>query len=130
MRKIDFSKSFKVFVKAYDSQGKRLGKSVTAYVAGKNNDTYTNPKAIKIAKKAYTLTVGQTKKINAKLKMTNNDKKLLAKKKIAKFRYSTSDKAVATVSKKGVIKAVGSGNCEIYVYAKNGKTKKINVTVK
>ena len=47
-----------------------------------------------------------------------------------RFRYVSSNKAVATVSQKGKIKAVGKGACSIYVYASNGYAKKVKVTVK
>ncbi|WP_081669989.1 Ig-like domain-containing protein [Butyrivibrio sp. AE3006] len=45
-------------------------------------------------------------------------------------RYSSSNKKVATVNKKGKITAKGVGKCKIYMYAKNGVAKSITVTVK
>ena len=47
----------------------------------------------------------------------------------AKFRYASSNKKVAKVSRKGKIIAVGKGECIVYVYAVNGSAKKIKVTV-
>ena len=44
--------------------------------------------------------------------------------------FESSNKKVATVTKRGKIKAVGKGTCFIYVYAQNGVYKKIKVTVK
>lgn len=44
--------------------------------------------------------------------------------------YESSNTKVATVSKKGVVKAKGKGTCYIYVYAQNGVYKRIKVTVK
>ncbi|MCR5337513.1 MAG: Ig-like domain-containing protein [Lachnospiraceae bacterium] len=68
---------------------------------------------------------GKTGKIKASVKV---------KKKVnyhtAKFRYESSDETVATVTKKGKVKAIGAGSCNIYVYAQNGLNKKIKVTVK
>ena len=46
------------------------------------------------------------------------------------LRFASSNKKVATVTEKGVIKAVGKGKCTIYVYAKNGYAKKVKVTVR
>lgn len=49
---------------------------------------------------------------------------------IAKFRYESTNAKVASVNKKGKIKAVGKGKCSIYVYAQNGIYKRIKITVK
>jgi len=49
---------------------------------------------------------------------------------IAKFRYESSNKKVATVNKKGKIKGISKGKATIYVYAQNGFYKTIKVTVK
>ena len=43
------------------------------------------------------------------------------------FAYFTD---VATVTNKGVIKGKKKGTCYIYVYAQNGISKKVKVTVK
>jgi uncharacterized protein YjdB len=48
----------------------------------------------------------------------------------AKFRYRASDKSIATVTKSGKIKGINKGTCTVYVYAINGKMKKVKVTVK
>lgn len=44
--------------------------------------------------------------------------------------YVSSDETVATVTKKGKIKAVGKGSCEIWAYAQNGRSCKVTVVVK
>lgn len=44
--------------------------------------------------------------------------------------YESSDINIATVSKKGVVKAKNKGTCYIYAYAQNGVFKKIKITVK
>ena len=56
-------------------------------------------------------------------------KKLKVKKHRA-IAYESSDKNIATVSKKGVIKARGKGTCKVFVYTQNGVSKAIKVTVK
>ena len=47
----------------------------------------------------------------------------------SKLRYLSSDRKVATVSKSGRITAKGTGKCTIYVFAHNGVSKSIRVTV-
>ena len=71
---------------------------------------------------------GKTANIKAKLILQKKSKKPL--KHCAKFRYASSNKKVAKVSKKGKITAVGKGKCNVYVYAVSGVSKKIKVTVK
>lgn len=44
--------------------------------------------------------------------------------------FESSDKSVATVTNKGVIKAKSIGTCTVYAYAQNGFMKKIKVTIK
>lgn len=44
--------------------------------------------------------------------------------------YESSNKSIATVSAKGVIKGKKKGTCVVYVYAQNGINKKITVIVK
>lgn len=49
---------------------------------------------------------------------------------VATLRYLSSNKKVATVSKSGKITAKGKGTCNIIVFAHNGASKQIKVTVK
>ena len=57
------------------------------------------------------------------------NKKLMPKSHVATLRYLTSNKKVATVSKSGKITARGKGSCVIYVFAHNGVSKQVKVTV-
>lgn len=107
-----------------------LAKSLTAHVVGRKNKKYTNVKSVKVEKSKYTIKVGKTKKIKASVKLEEKGKKQISTSHTAHFRYVSSDKSVATVSKNGKIKAVGKGTCDVYVYGKNGCGKKIKVTVK
>ncbi len=50
-KKIDFTKNFKLYVKAYDSNGNVVGNSVHAHFAGKDHEKYKNPKDIKLGAK-------------------------------------------------------------------------------
>ena len=62
--------------------------------------------------------------------LVNKNKKKLSNKHAREFRYETTNKEIATVSKKGRIAAVGKGSCAVYVYARNGYAKKLNIRVK
>ena len=46
------------------------------------------------------------------------------------FRYTSSNKKIATVNSKGKIIAISKGTCYIYVTAYSGAYAKIKVTVK
>ena len=64
------------------------------------------------------------------MKKVNPKKKLLGRSCAAKFRYKSNNKIIATVSKKGVVKAKSRGTCKIYVQTVNGIGKSMTVTVK
>ena len=72
---------------------------------------------------------GKGAKIKAGTVKENKRKKLLGTNHSAWYRYATSDTNVATVDKKGRIKAVGTGTCNVWVYAQNGRSKKLTVIV-
>ena len=127
-KKLNKRKIVKVYVVAKKGDTK-LAKSITVHVAGPKN-RYTNAKEIKLKKNSYKLKKGKSKKIKAKSILEDANKKMVPSSHCKKFRYVTSDKNVATVSKKGEIKARGKGTCTIYVYTVNGFTQKINVEVK
>ena len=119
---------YKVIVAAYKlTKGgeKRIiatSKSVHAATAGGKNG---NPTKISV-KKSVTVKVKKTVKLKAKQK-TNSGKKI---RKHRKLQFETSDPAIATVSKKGVIKGKKKGKCTVYVYAQNGLSAKVKVNVK
>lgn len=126
---ISLTRNFKLFVAAYDSSGTRVGRSIIAHIVGRKNTAYTNIKQVKVAQSSYTLSVGDTAKIEAEYVLVDSSKKMLSRAHARTFRYASSDTSVATVAG-GTIKAVGSGTCQVYVYAKNGYAKKITVKVK
>ena len=72
-----------------------------------------------LAKASKTLYLGGTYKIKVK----NAPKK-------AKITYKSSNKKIATVTSKGIIKGVKKGKCKVYAYAQNGVFKAVTVTVK
>ena len=55
--------------------------------------------------------------------------KLIGTDHAAEFRYTSSNSAIATVSKTGVITGVKAGTCTVYVQSVNGVYKAIKVTV-
>ena len=121
----------KCYVVAYKKvAGKKvtIGKSITGHAVGKKNTTVTDVKKIQTKKSAYSLKKGKTAKIKATIVKKNNKLPLFGH--TAKFRYDTSNKKVATVSKDGKITAKGKGTCYVYIYAVNGCAKKVKVTVK
>lgn len=127
MKKLKAGKYYKyivVAVKKENGTEKVLATSKSVHVAT-TGKKYGNPTDITGLKKSVTLKAGKTKKIKPVLKT-----KKKVKTHIAKFRYESSNKAVATVSKKGVIKAKKKGSCTIYVYAQNGLCKTVKVKVK
>ena len=132
-KKLKQKKNYKVYVLAYKLvNGKKvtLGKTIIAHIVGSKNTKYTNVKEVKVKKTSYSLKKGKTVKIQASTVLVNKDKKQLTNAHAKEFRYASTDKKVAKVSAKGKIKAVGKGKCTIYVYARNGYAKKINVKVK
>ncbi|WP_026510264.1 Ig-like domain-containing protein [Butyrivibrio sp. LC3010] len=128
-KKIDFTKNFKLYVKAYDSNGNLVGSSIHAHFVGKDNDKYKNPKEIKLFTKTLNLNKGQIAQVKASVKMESGKKKALPDDHVAEFRYRSNNENVAKVDKKGNVTAVGSGTCTVYVYARNGLAKKVSVTV-
>ena len=127
-KKLNRKRVVKAYVVAIKN-GKEIGRTLLGHAAGSKNSR-TNAKKVKVSKKTYTLTVGKSAKIKAKIVNEKRRKKLLRKNHCAKLRYTSSDPKVATVSKSGKIKAVGKGKCDIRVHAQNGRSCKITVTVK
>ena len=126
--------AYKAYVKAYTMKnGKKtyIGKSpvMHAYTSGASKK-YTNAKSITVNKTKVELKKGKTFKIKAKVKKLKKNKKLMPKTHVATIRYLSTDKKIATVSKKGKITAKGKGTCYVYAYAHNGIYKKVKVTVK
>ena len=108
----------------------KLGKSIVAHIVGRKNSAYTNAKSITLKTKKLSLTVGKTAKVKAKTVLVHKKRKQLTDAHAKEFRYASSNRHIATVTKNGKVKGVMAGTCKIYVYSRNGLTKAVNVTVK
>ena len=91
---------------------------------------YTNIKAVTVNKTKVSLSKGKTFNIKATAVKADKKKKVMANTHTPTLRYLTTNKNVATVSGSGKITAKGKGTCSIYVYAHNGVSKTVKVTVK
>ena len=87
---------------------------------------YANPSSVKTAKTKVTLKKGGSFNLKAKASLPKG-KKVQNHKKLS---YESSNKTIATVSSKGIVKGKKKGSCYIYAYAQNGIYKKVKVTVK
>lgn len=132
-KKIDLNRNYKIFVKAHklvDGKKVILSRTVIAHSTSVKNAKYTNVKDITVSKNSYNLSVGTTANIVAHSVKADGKKQILGDNHVKEFRYASSNKAVATVSKSGKITALTAGNCEIYVYGINGSREVVEVTVK
>ena len=122
-------KAYQYIVVAYKTvDGKKYVISVSEEIyACTNGKTYANPTGIKLASTKVTLQKGKTKTLKPSLVLPKG-KKYQAH--TDKFRYESSNSSVATVTKKGVVKAKKKGTAYIYIYTTNGVCKKVKVTVK
>ena len=119
---------YKYIVRAYklvDGVKTTVATSKTLHITT-SGGKYGNYTSVKVPKTKVTIKKGRKYTIKAKA-VTMKGKKAKVYKKLA---YETSNKNIATVTSKGVVKAKKKGSCYIYVYAQNGVYKKIKVTVK
>ncbi|MBQ6438881.1 MAG: RICIN domain-containing protein [Mogibacterium sp.] len=118
---------YKYIVVAVDGN-KALAISKTIHVATKGGKVGNVGKVTTKAKKnKVSIKKGKTFKLAGKQKAAS---KKLNVKKHRVLKYETSNKKIATVSSKGVIKGKKRGTCYVYAYAQNGVFAKIKVTVK
>ncbi|MBQ6326979.1 MAG: Ig-like domain-containing protein, partial [Clostridia bacterium] len=80
----------------------------------------TPPRKVQFARKSYTVKVGKTVKLGTKL--TPSGAKTT-------FTWSSSDKKIATVTSKGVVKGLKKGSATITVKTANGLKATVKVTV-
>jgi len=127
-------KPYKACVKAWVMKnGKkkyvRTSPMIHAYTAGGSKKKYTNPKSVKVKKTKISLRAGKEYRIKAKVIKLKKGRRLMPKGHASKLRYLSSNKKIATVSSRGKIRARSKGRCKIFVYAANGASKAVQVTV-
>ena len=129
-KKLKNTRAYKYYIATYRINNGRknyLSKSSVIHVAMKQ-EKHTNVKKIKLNKTKLVLKSKKTFQIKATAIKENKKKKLLGHERI--FRYYTGNKAVATVTKNGKIRAKKQGTCTIFVIANNGVANTIKLTVK
>ena len=126
--------NYKAYVRAWkkvDGKKTNIGKA-SPVVHTLTGNGYTgsraNVKSVAVKQAKVTLSKGKSSTIKASLKLVKSGRKALGH--TVNYRYFSSNCAVATVSAKGKIKAVGKGSCTIYVLAVNGERTGVKVTVK
>ena len=119
---------YKIMIVAYDTNNTVLSASKVIHIATLGGKV-GNWKAIKtkIKNNKATIKVKKSKKIVAKLIPASTKATV---KKHRSITYESSNPAIASVSKKGIIKGIKKGTCEVYAYAQNGVFVKIKVKVK
>ena len=131
---------YKFLVLAVDGQGNVRATSRTLYAVTKGSSK-TNPKKLQMSELKTGGKKLKGKKASAALRKLKVGKKATLKIKVVKessgkvkqyrkLQYETSDARVATINQKGVIQAVGKGSCSIYVFAQNGVSLCLKITVK
>ena len=121
---------YKFIMVAFDKNNNAISTSKVIHVATKGGKVGNHKKVTvskSVIKKAKKLKKGKSLKLKAKA--VPQAKKLKVKKHVA-VRYESTDNNVATVTNKGVVKAMNKGTCYIYAYAQNGIFKTIKVVVK
>ena len=129
-KKVRKGQYYKFLIVALDKNNCVVSTSRVIHVATKGGKV-GNHKSVRVKKailtKAKKLKKGKRLKLGAK--MIPQSKKLRVRKHVA-LRYESTNKKIATVSAKGVIKARKKGTCFVYAFAQNGIFKKIKVTVR
>lgn len=127
-KKLKAETTYKYKVQAIKKvNGKTQAQSKSPQVSAVTSSTSKgNVSKVTLNKKKINMKVGSTVKVKAKTKVKSN-KSAVSK----KIKWYTTDKSVATISKKGKITARSKGTCYVYAQAHNGKnSKRIKVTVK
>ena len=126
-KKLKAHKTYKFYVVAYTANGKVKSRTLH-FITGNTNGKYANVKSIKAKKTKVTLKPGKTYKLGATYKMYKGKKHIKDVHGKA-LKYKSNCPGVATVTKNGVVKAVGQGTATIYIQDISGKYCKVKVTV-
>ena len=129
-KKLRSSTWYKYQVKAFKLvNGKRviLSETPVLHAITSGSSRYANPVKVKVQKTKISVKAGKKKKIKASVVLPKNR---ICQNHCDEIRYIVEDTSIATVTKKGVIKAKKKGKTVVYAMAQNGVSKKITVTVK
>ena len=118
---------YKYLVIAYSKDKKVLATSKTVHITTKGGK-YGNDKGVKVKKTKMKISLRSKKKNKIKAKSIVQSKKLPVRRH-RQICYESTNKKIAQVTKKGLIKPKKKGKCYIYVYTQNGLYKKVAVTV-
>lgn len=126
-KKLKKATYYKYRVEAYqivDGKKKIIASSMVVHTV--TGLTYANPTKVVADIKEIKLTKGTSRTITCLVSKPEGKK---SQEHTAQIRYLSSNKAVATVTEKGKIKAVGKGTCYVYACAQNGEYCKVKVTI-
>ena len=126
LKKGTYYKFMAVAYKKVNGSQKVLASSKTIHVATSGGKV-GNYKTVKVNKKAVKLKKGKTFRIKARQVPESRKRKV---KKHRAVCYESSNPGIASVSKKGIVKAKKKGSCFVYVYSQSGTFAKVKVTVK
>ena len=135
-KKVKKGKYYKFVVVALDENNNVVATSKVVHAVTKGSKKFGNHKSIILkAKQGKKVKTVKTASLNTGKKLTLKAKQVPASKKLkvakhTKVRYESTNAAIASVSKKGVVTAKSPGTCKIYAYAQNGVSKIVTITVK
>lgn len=124
---LEKGKYYKFMIVTYKNiygEKRAIDKSVTVHAITKGGK-YNNPTKVTVKKAKLTIKNGKKMKLAPALKVKGKSKTHMAK-----FRYEVSDSSLITINKKGQIRGLAEGSCDVYVYGQNGVYKKVRVVVK
>ena len=128
-KKVKKGTYYKFIIVAVDKDNKVVSTSKVIHVATKGGKV-GNYKRVTVKKKVLTkaknLKKGSSLRLNAKAVKASKLKVKMHR----GMRYLSTNKKIASVSKKGIVKAKKKGTCYVYAYAQNGVYKKIKVVVR
>lgn len=121
---------YKFLVIAADGNNNVVSSSKIIHVATAGGKVGNHKKVTvkrSVIKKAKKLKVGKTLKFKARAAAASKKRKI---KKHVALRYESSNSRIASVNRKGVVKALRKGKAVIYIYSQNGVSKAVKVVVK
>ena len=123
-KKLKRGRYYKFYVAAKKGK-KKIATSTVIHIAT-TGGKYGNPASVKVNKNKLTLQVKKTAALKAAVK---NKGKVSVHKERA-LAYESTNPKIAKVNKNGRVTAAAKGTCYVYVYAQNGISAKVKVTVR